>query len=73
MTLRVVQMPSLADELDILLTPGMRGLPLREGLEPHTPDGPRDGAVWSARCSCGAPKQRGKVYCSSHPKRLRLL
>lgn len=66
MTLRVVQLPSIADQLDDLLvyrtstsSPGV--VVLR----------PKTYGVGSKRCACGATKSPRKEYCSDHPQQRR--
>lgn len=71
MTLRVVELPSLADELDIIFTPSLRGMPVREKPIPfHSVERTARGLT---RCTCGATKQASKDFCSNHPKKLRVL
>lgn len=67
MTLRPVQLPSIADQLDDLLIH-------RAGASRPGPPPPPEPPPWygNKRCVCGAPKSPRKEFCYHHPKRLRL-
>lgn len=72
MTLRVVQFPSIADQLDELLVLRIDHIPVAPARAKRTTPEPEYG-VGSKRCSCGAPKSKNKIICSNHPKKPRLL
>jgi hypothetical protein len=64
MTLRPIQLPSIADQLDELLI-------LRHEATRPLPPPPHDPPHWygNKRCSCGAPKSPRKEHCHNHPRR----